>query len=139
MTTDERVAVANELHKSGYNCSQAVACAFADKVDLDETALFRVTEAFGLGMGDMQSVCGALSGANLLAGLINSKGPETITKGATYRLARDMSELFRNKNGSTVCKELKGIETGETLRSCPGCIEDMVRIAAKILFGEESH
>lgn len=47
-----------------------------------------------------------------------------------------MNDTFREKNGSTVCKELKGIESGKVLRSCPGCIEDMVRIAVKALFNE---
>lgn len=137
MTVEERVQLAQQLHNSGYNCAQAVACAFMDKVEADEDTLFRMTEAFGLGMGDMQSICGAITGANLIAGLVTSKGPGQITKGATYRLAREMSTAFREKNGSIVCKELKGIETGTMLRSCTGCVADMVRIAAKSIFHEE--
>lgn len=138
MTIEERVQLAQTLHNKGYNCAQAVACAFADRVEVDENTLFRMTEAFGLGMGDMQSICGAVSGANLLAGLVNSKGPGAMSKGATYKLARTMNEAFRNKNGSTVCKDLKGVESGRVLRSCPGCIEDMVRIAEQTLFHGES-
>lgn len=136
MTTEERVELAHQLHNQGYNCAQAVACAFADKVNAEEDVLFRMTEAFGLGMGDMQNVCGAISGANLVAGLVNSKGTGGMSKGATYKIARSMNTAFREKNGSTVCKDLKGVESGQVLRTCPGCIEDMVRITAKTLFGE---
>ena len=58
----------------GYNCAQSVACAFADKVDLDKVALFKVTEGLGLGMGGMNGTCGAISAAAVLAGLKDSTG-----------------------------------------------------------------
>lgn len=129
MTIEERVVLAQKLHKNGYNCAQAVTCVFADKVDVDITTLFRMTEAFGLGMGDMENTCGAITGANVITGLINSSGDVGIpTKGSSYKLANHMSKAFRAKNGSTLCKELKGVDTGTPLRSCHGCIEDMVRI-----------
>ena len=31
-------------HSSGYNCAQAVACAFADKIGVDEQELFRLAD-----------------------------------------------------------------------------------------------
>lgn len=31
-----------ELHAKGYNCAQAVACAFSDQVDMDEDQLFKL-------------------------------------------------------------------------------------------------
>ena len=47
MTKEEisaRQQQAAQFHAMGYNCAQSVACAFADKVDLDKVALFKVTE-----------------------------------------------------------------------------------------------
>lgn len=129
MTIEDRVTLAQKMHKNGYNCAQAVACVFADKVEVDKMVLFRMTEAFGLGMGDMENTCGAITGANTIAGLINSSGDVGIpTKGSSYKLAATMSKAFRAKNGSAICKELKGVSSGIPLRSCHGCIEDMVRI-----------
>ena len=32
-----------------------------------------------------------------------------------------------------LCKELKGVETGKVLRSCPGCIEDGVELVQEVL------
>ncbi|MDY3917700.1 MAG: C-GCAxxG-C-C family protein [Candidatus Limivivens sp.] len=130
----ERVQKALENHKKGMNCAQAVACAFADAVGVDETLLFRAAEGFGAGMGDMRGTCGAVSGAILLAGLKNSSGtPANPTKGATYQLSKEITGAFEKMNGSTICRELKGVETKKVLRSCDGCIEDAAKIAEAIL------
>lgn len=135
---ETRVTKTLENHKKGYNCCQAVACAYCDLVGMDEQTMFRAAEAFGAGMGGMQATCGAVSGAVLLAGLKNSGGnlENPTTKGATYKLSREIAKQFQEKNGSVVCKELKGMESGCPLRSCDGCIEDAAVLAEKILFGE---
>ena len=68
-----RIEKAKEnMMKKGYSCSQAVACAFCDEVGIDEKTMFALTEGFGLGMGDMQGVCGAISGAAIIIGMKNS-------------------------------------------------------------------
>ena len=46
-----RCEKAVENHHKGCNCAQAVACVFADKSGYSEDELFRLTEAFGGGMG----------------------------------------------------------------------------------------
>ena len=51
------------MMRNGYNCAQAVACAFAEEAGADEAMIFRMAEGFGSGMGTMQGVCGALVGA----------------------------------------------------------------------------
>ncbi len=55
------------------------------------------------------------------------------TKGSTYRFSKEIVKEFEMKNGSVVCKDLKGLETKTVLRSCDGCIEDATRIAEKVL------
>ena len=64
----DRVTRAVENHKKGYNCAQAVLCAFSDITDLTEDQLFRLSEAFGGGMGGTKGVCGAVSAMVFLAG-----------------------------------------------------------------------
>ena len=72
LSVDERVTLALENKEvKGYNCAQAVVCAFKDKYDLPESVLFRVSEGFGLGMG-AESVCGAVTAMSILTGLENS-------------------------------------------------------------------
>lgn len=131
--TKKELAIA--LHDQRYNCAQAVACAFAEEIGVDPALLFTACEGFGLGMGGMEGTCGAISGAVLLAGLKNSDGnlENPATKAATYQLSREIVDRFRKRNQSTKCKDLKGVETGHILRSCPGCIEDAVEIVQGVL------
>ena len=135
---NSRVEKTLENHEKGYNCCQAVACAYCDLVGMDEQTMFRTAEAFGAGMGGMQATCGAVSGAILLAGLKNSDGDlkKPASKGATYKISKKIVEQFRGKNGSVVCKELKGMDNGQMLRSCQGCIEDAAALVEENLFQE---
>ena len=123
------------LHDKGYNCAQAVALSFAEEVGVPKDVLFSACEGFGLGMGGMEATCGAVAGAVMLAGLKNScNDPENpTTKASTYKLTREITKQFEEKNSSLICKELKGVDTGKALRSCPDCIMDAVEIAQKVL------
>lgn len=135
-----RVQAALKNHDKGYNCAQAVICAFADKTGLDEKTLFRITEGLGLGMGCMDGTCGAISAASILAGLTcssaNLEAPDS--KAISYQVSKRCLQTFKEKNGSIVCRELKGIDTKEVLRSCNGCIQDAADIISRQLFEEES-
>lgn len=126
-------------HNKGYNCAQAVACTYCDLVGVDEETMFKMTEALGLGMGGMQGTCGAVTGACVLAGMKASTGnmEQPNSKMNSYQLAREITNRFQEQNGSLVCKELKGVETGEMLRSCPNCIKDAAGLVEQVLFTEE--
>ena len=93
-----------------------------------------VVDGQGGGMG-RGSACGAVTGAIAVLSMRNSSGnletPDS--KGGTYKIVREVTEEFIEKNDSLVCRELKGIDTGRLLRSCPGCIEDAAEILAEIL------
>ena len=67
--------LALEYHKRGYNCAQAVACAFCEEFGVNEAEMYKIAEGFGLGMG-MMDTCGALTGLFMLIGLKNSGGTE---------------------------------------------------------------
>ena len=129
-----KVEKAVSLHDKGYNCAQAVVCAFAEDFGLDEQTSYKMSEAFGLGVGQME-ICGAVSGACMLAGMKNIGGLENIgkTKAETYKINRAIADEFKQMNESVICRELKGVETGTVLRSCTGCIEDAVKIVEKYI------
>lgn len=137
---NSRVKIAEEKHKKGYNCAQAIACTYCDLFGMDEENAFRATEGFGGGMGAMEGTCGAVSGAVFLAGLKESSGnllsPDS--KGRTYRLSKAITRNFKEQNGSLVCKELKGLVADKAVfRTCPGCIEDAAKLVEGILLSEE--
>ena len=54
---------ARALFLEGYNCAQAVFCAFEDLTGLDRETSARLASSFGGGMGRMREVCGTVSGA----------------------------------------------------------------------------
>lgn len=127
--------LAISLHDKKYNCAQSVACAFAEELNVDPQVLFKVCEGFGLGMGCMNGTCGAISGAIAVIGLKNSDGnlSAPASKANTYQLSQILHQKFAEKNDGTICRELKGVDTGKALRSCNGCIEDAVEILEEIL------
>lgn len=90
-----------ELFKSGCNCSQAVFASFADAVGLDEELAKRIACGLGGGVGRMREVCGAVSGAALVLGMV--KGPD---KAAAYPAIQDFCAKFKAECGSIVCREL---------------------------------
>ena len=124
---ESRISQTIERHNKGYNCAQAVACTYCDLVGIDENTMFRMAEGLGLGMGGMEGTCGALSGACLLAGMVNSGGMAAggTTKGATYRLSREIVKKFQERN------------TGNVLRACPDCITDAAEFVEEVLFPKE--
>ena len=131
----EKTKHAVALHDRGYNCAQAVACTFCESFGIKEEDIFRISEAFGLGMGVMD-MCGAVTGMLMVIGMDNSIGSlnnGAPTKADTYKKARRYIEKFYEKKGSCCCRELKGIDSGKMLCSCQQCIIDGVSLAEEYL------
>jgi C_GCAxxG_C_C family probable redox protein len=144
-----RVELAKEHFKNGYNCSQAVIAAYADVFGVDKETALRVAEGFGGGMGRMRGTCGAVTAMYMLAGLKHSKSqPKDLeTRQKVYQLVQDMAKEFERMNGSTVCGDLLGVnkpkDTGAKptprdseffrKRPCIGCIEDAASIVEQYL------
>lgn len=62
---------------------------------------------------------GDLIGAVMVAGIL------TDGKG-TPRISKELVQNFERKCGATICKDLKGIETGKVLCPCPECVRNAV-------------
>ena len=101
-----------EYFKMGYNCSQSVALAFKDVLDIDEKTLLRLSSSFGGGMGRMRETCGAVSGMLMVAGLLygydDPTSPEL--KNAHYAGVQEVARAFEDRHGSLVCRELLGLK-----------------------------
>ena len=63
---DDKLKQAGHAYGKGYTCSQAVFCAYAQDMGIDELTACRIMEGFGGGMGGMQEVCGALTAATAI-------------------------------------------------------------------------
>ena len=105
---------AKALFLEGYNCAQAVVCAFCDVTGLDMDAAARMASSFGGGLGRLREVCGTVSGAALVLGIVKGYDDpkDFAAKKAHYTLVQEFARRFREENGSIVCRELlKGVET----------------------------
>lgn len=136
---ETRVEETIKRHDKGYNCAQAVACTYCDLVGVDEETMFKMTEALGLGMGGMAGTCGAVTGACVLAGMKRSTGnlDKPNSKGASYKLSKEIVRKFEEKNSSVTCRTLKGVDTGNVLLPCSECIRDAARLAETVVFEEK--
>ena len=112
-----------QLKHGGYNCAQAVLCAFTKETGMAEEELMKLGAAFGVGMGCMEATCGALIGAQMLLGLKEYQGRPLL------RAARELHQAFTEKCGASLCKDLKGRNTGIVLCECDDC----VRAAAELV------
>lgn len=139
---------AKELFMQGYNCSQAVVGAFCEDLGLDFETAMKLSSSFGGGMGRLREVCGAVSGAFMVAGLkYGYADPRDKTaKTEHYKLIQDMAAKFKEENGSIICREL--LEVGDEKethvpedrtkeyykkRPCAQLVETAAKIAEEML------
>ncbi len=122
-----------EYKRSGMNCAQSAALAFADMVDMDEAEIAAMTQTFGVGIGaTMEGTCGAVVGANIMLGLIDKDD----TRPNNMKKAKEMLLRFKEQNKAVTCRNLKGIDTGVVLRECNDCVADAVLFLEDILEAE---
>ncbi len=120
----------NIKHTRG-NCAQAVLLAFAKELDLPEETLENLGAAFGVGMGCLEATCGALCAAEMVLGLIKA-GDRPV-----FRDAAAMHRAFTERCGASLCKDLKGRDTGVVLCECDDCVRHAVEITEEMLEGAD--
>ena len=81
---------------------------------------------WGVGMGCMESTCGALIGAVMVAGVLTDGN-------GTPRISKELVRVFREKCGATICKDLKGMENGTVLCGCTDCVRNAVLALGEVL------
>lgn len=140
----EKVKLAENLFKQGYNCSQAVFGAFSEEVGLDREMALKLASSFGGGMGKLREVCGAITAMFMIAGIQYgySDPKDSEAKIKHYSLVQLLAQNFKEQNGSIICRELLGLEkpdgnpipdarTNNYYQNRP-CVE-LVKSAAKIM------
>lgn len=103
-----RKETAVDHYKNGYNCAQAVACTYADVLDMSEEHVFRMMEGFGKGMSFFGHTCGACTSMVLVTSYLAT--PDMKTKNAvkndTYPVIKPMIEQFQKENGYVDCFDI---------------------------------
>lgn len=123
MTREEKAV---QYKHNGYNCCQAVVKAMADLTEVDEETLTNMSSGFAVGMGCMEATCGSLVGATMIAGLMKNGNGTVMT-------ARELLNKFEEYSGATICKELKGRDTGVVLCECDNCVRNAVRALSELM------
>ena len=96
MTIEERAAQAAEWKATGQcNCTQAVLKVFEDKLPVDADTLMKLAAGYAAGMGCMESTCGALIGAVMVAGIATGGR-------GTPRVSKELVQTFKEKCGATI-------------------------------------
>lgn len=142
---------AREIFNKGYNCSQAVVAAFSDITGLDFETSLKVSSSFGAGMGKMRSVCGAVTGMYIVAGLLwATTQSDAASKEKHYTLIQQITQRFKDMHDTVVCAELlKNLKTDTTpkpaertqeyykVRPCLKFVEDACDILDSIIGTDE--
>jgi len=131
----------------GFSCSQAVLASYCEKYGLEKELAFKISGAFGGGMGRIGEACGAVTGALMLIGLKYGKykKEDSESKDRTYNFVKEYTEQFKKRHGSIKCSDLvkydisdygellKARESGVFNTVCPMLVKDSVEIVEKIL------
>ena len=125
---ETRKMEAAEKKASGkYNCAQAVLCTYSDLTGIDEETSKNLCNSFAAGMGNMEGTCGALVGAGIALSMI------TKDKVKSMKGMKQMMQKFQDRNHSTTCMVLKGVETKQVLRECPLCVADACEFLEELI------
>lgn len=94
--------------KSGFNCAQAVFSTYCEQFGLDRETALKIATPFGSGLVRQAQVCGAVSGAYMLIGLMNGKylPEDNESKEKCFSLAMEFTKRFNELHGSINCCDL---------------------------------
>lgn len=98
--------------KKGINCSETIVVTFDELCNLGIGENVRLASGFGRGIGQTDSICGALSGAVMVLGAFCGR-PHPPEGERPYPLSKEFYDRFVAANeGFVNCKDLKRFETG---------------------------
>ena len=134
---NKELAAASDAYSKGCTCSQAVFCAFAGDMGIDEDTARRLTEGFGGGFGGLQEVCGAFSAAAAVISFYTADGgADGAGKARTYKAVRRAAEIFEREYGSIRCREILHGNSPKAFQ-CGMKVKDAVLTVRKTLSEEE--
>jgi C_GCAxxG_C_C family probable redox protein len=106
-----------ELFKTKHNCCQAVIGGLHNELNMDKETALRVGAAFGGGMARQGRTCGVVVGAYMAMGMYQGeliKNDNNKLKAVTNDMTKIFNAAFEKEFGSTLCKDLLGVDLGTT-------------------------
>lgn len=127
------------------NCAQSVLSAF-DELGLDRETALKLALGFGGGIAHTGQTCGAVTAAIMVLGLkqgFNPANPKQY-KEQVNNLAEEFMRRFKEANGSTLCRELMGVDVNTPegawaatdkklyVQKCPNFVKSAVEIVEEL-------
>lgn len=117
---------AGNYFRMGYNCAESVLRAYIDLLpDSVEPKTTRLATVFGGGLGHAGCTCGALTGSEMVLGMLIGRDDiienEKDKLQEIYRMSRELHNRFNDQFGSTCCRVLNNgtdYESKDHLRRC---------------------
>ena len=141
MTT--KAEMAKKYFTDGYNCAQAVFAAFHEEMGMTESQALKMSSAFGVGMGRLRQVCGAVSVMFMVLGTLYGydDAKDDAAKKELYSRVQALAGEFKEEYKTIICRELLGVDGAEKPEPSPRNAEyyekrpclSFVRSAARIL------
>jgi C_GCAxxG_C_C family probable redox protein len=146
-----RIDDAVQRFHDGMNCAQSVFTSYAPIFGVGEADALRIATAFGGGMGSLQEVCGAVTGAFMAIGACCGmrRNPDNDAKEKTSSLVRQLGTRFAGLHGSLTCRGLLGCDFStqegqaqfkeQKLRDskCTAYVRDACRLLEELVPGEK--
>ena len=135
-----------EQFGQGFDCSQVVLSACADRIGLEPEAAKKIAACFGGGMWYGHE-CGAVTGALMAIGAKygHSRPGDTQTKEQALAKMNAFREAFSARQGSCVCREIWGYDLSDPAQMakiqqegllttrCPKVVRDALEVLEDIL------
>lgn len=132
-----RPEIAVEYFNGGCNCAQAVLSALIDYTGLDVETSQRLASGLGGGIGNANSICGAISGTVMAFGLW--QGHTNADKATTFYRERFLKELSQFTPRFS-CREIlkrKPSFINNQMRVCVGVVSKSVEIFEDMLKSDD--
>jgi len=140
------VEKAIRLYKEEFNCPQAVLCAYADELGLDQETALKIASPFGGGIARNGKICGAITGGLMVIGLKSwdSQKEHEAGKADVYRISNQFMDEIKKMNNTLDCEELLGISVSTTegraivkekklnIKVCHKVINDVINVLEKL-------
>ena len=124
------------------NCAQVVLGSFSERLGLDKEKAEALAAPFGGGRHRGET-CGCVNAATMVLGLKYGEDKALLAEKVAA-----FDEAFKDKHGSTQCKEIlgydfskpgeleKAFESGAIAENCPKCVADSIAILKDMLDGK---
>ncbi len=140
--SEEAAAVFSE----GFSCSQAVLSTFSEDLGVPREQALKISCGFGSGLSQTGDLCGAVTGAYMVIGLMygKSRADDNEARDKTFQMTRQFMDEFKAGHGSVNCTRLVGYDlsdpqqltdaraSGVFQSVCPKLIKDSVELLEKL-------